>query len=96
MTDGRPVRRGGGSRQRRRQRSEAPPQPLQARRLRLNIVAEPTAENSFLTDEHTTARYMTEMWIPGMFERSDLGLWRDQGAVHLRERIKDRLSDLLH
>ena len=40
MSDGRPVRRGGGSRQRRRERSEAPPQPLQARRLRLNIVAE--------------------------------------------------------
>ena len=39
---------------------------------------------------------MTEMWIPGMFERSDLGYWRDEGAVHLRERIKDRLSDLLH
>ena len=39
---------------------------------------------------------MTEMWMPGMFERSDLGHWRDEGAVHFREWIKNRLSDLLH
>ena len=64
--------------------------------LAFDVIKRAAAENSFLTDEHTTARYMTEMWIPGMFERSDLGLWRDAGAVHLRERIKDRLSDLLH
>ena len=64
--------------------------------LAFDVIKRAAAENSFLTDEHTTARYMTEMWIPDMFERSDLGLWRDEGAVHLRERIKDRLSNLLH
>ena len=64
--------------------------------LAFDVIKRAAAENSFLTDEHTTARYMTEMWIPGMFECSDLGYWRDEGAVHLRERIRDRLSDLLH
>ena len=64
--------------------------------LAFDVIKRAAAENTFLTDEHTTARYMTEMWIPGMLERSDLGHWRDAGAVHLRERIKDRLSDLLH
>ena len=64
--------------------------------LAFDVIKRAAAENSFITDEHTTARYMTEMWIPRMFERSDLGFWREEGAVHLRERIKDRLNDLLH
>ena len=63
--------------------------------LAFDVIKRAAAENSFLADEHTMARYMTEMWIPGLFERSDLGRWREEGATHLRERIKDRLSDLL-
>ena len=52
-------------------------------------------ENSFLTDAHTMERYMAEMWIPSMFERSDLRLWQEEGNTFLREKIKDRLAEIL-
>ena len=63
--------------------------------LAFEVIKRSAAENSFLTDEHTNQRYMSEMWIPELFERSDLRLWQDQGARDQTARIKDKLADIL-
>lgn len=63
--------------------------------MAFDVIKRSAEENSFLTDAHTMDRYMTEMWIPSMFERSDIRLWQEEGATFLREKIKDRLAEIL-
>jgi len=63
--------------------------------LAFDVIKRSAEENNFLTDAHTMNRYMTEMWIPSMFERSDIRLWQEEGASFLREKIKDRLAEIL-
>ena len=61
----------------------------------VEVVKRAAKDNSFLTDEHTTARYMTESWFPPMFERSDSAAWLAGGARTMRDKIADRLRDIL-
>ncbi len=61
----------------------------------VEVVKRAAKDNSFLTDEHTTARYMTESWFPPMFERSDSATWLASGARTMRDKIGDRLRDIL-
>ena len=63
--------------------------------LAFDVIKRSAEENSFLTDAHTMERYMAEMWIPSMFVRSDLRLWQEEGNTFLREKIKDRLAEIL-
>ncbi len=63
--------------------------------IALEVIKRAAADNAFLTDPHTFARYETEMWIPGLFERSDVALWLEAGSTPMRQRIKDKLHDLL-
>ncbi len=63
--------------------------------LAFDVIKRSAEENSFLTDAHTMERYMTEMWIPSLFERSDIRLWQEEGNVFLREKIRDLLADIL-
>ncbi len=63
--------------------------------IALEVIKRAAADNAFLTDPHTYARYETEMWIPGLFERSDVSLWLESGSTPMRQRIKDKLHELL-
>ena len=63
--------------------------------IALEVIKRAAADNAFLTDPHTFARYETEMWIPGLFERSDVSLWLESGSTPMRQRIKDKLHELL-
>ena len=63
--------------------------------IALEVIKRAAAENAFLSDPHTYARYETEMWIPELFERSDVSIWLDSGSTPIRQRIKDRINDLL-
>jgi trimethylamine--corrinoid protein Co-methyltransferase len=63
--------------------------------LAVDVIQRSAKENTFLTDSHTTERYLQENWFPSLFERSDLSLWKDSGAKTMRAKIKDRLSTLL-
>lgn len=63
--------------------------------IALEVIKRAAADNAFLTDPHTFARYETEMWIPGLFERSDVSLWLESGSTPMRQRIKEKLHDLL-
>ncbi len=39
--------------------------------------------------------YRDAMWIPALFERSDLTVWRNAGGREIRDKIRDRLATLL-
>ena len=59
------------------------------------VVRRAVANNDYLTDEHTQARFMTENWYPGLCERSDADAWLEAGAVDMTARVNQRLRDLL-
>ena len=63
--------------------------------LAFDAIKRSASDNSFITDSHTIDRYQTENWLPGLFDRADVGRWQDEGAKDMREKIRDRLSDLL-
>ena len=63
--------------------------------IALEVIERAAPDNAFLTDPHTFARYETEMWIPGLFERSDVSIWLDSGSTPMRQRIKDKLNEIL-
>ncbi len=62
--------------------------------LAVDVVARAAAENRFLADAHTQATYRDAMWIPALFERSDLALWRAASAPKLRERLRTRVGEM--
>ena len=63
--------------------------------IAVEVVKRAAADNSYLTDEHTQSRFLTESWFPTLFERSDADAWLERGAVGLRARIRDKLSAML-
>ena len=63
--------------------------------LAFDAIKRSARDNSFITDAHTIERYETEMWLPGMFDRSDVGRWQEEGGKDMLEKTKDRLRDLL-
>jgi len=63
--------------------------------IALEVIKRAATDNAFLTDPHTYARYETEMWIPGLFERSDVSICLETGSTPMRQRIKEKLRDLL-
>lgn len=63
--------------------------------IAVDLIKRAAHDNTYLTDDHTVSRYLTENWIPNMMERSDVRQWQDQGAKDLREKIRDKLTDIL-
>ena len=63
--------------------------------LAVDVVKRAAMSTAYLTDSHTYDRYMDEMWMPGLFERSDLSVWLEGNAKPLQQRIRDKLADLL-
>jgi trimethylamine--corrinoid protein Co-methyltransferase len=63
--------------------------------LAFDTVKRCAADNGFISDEHTIKRYQTQNWLPGLFDRSDVGLWQEDGGRNMDEKVKDRLSGLL-
>ncbi len=61
----------------------------------VEVVKRAAKDNTFLTDEHTTARYMTENWFPPMSERSDSAAWQTGGSRTMQDKIRDRLRGIL-
>ncbi len=61
----------------------------------VDVVKRAAKTNAFLTDSHTTDRYLSENWFPPMFERSDAGLWLESGARTMQDKIRDRLDEIL-
>jgi trimethylamine--corrinoid protein Co-methyltransferase len=60
-----------------------------------DVVHRASADNSFLTDPHTLARYETGMWMPTLFRRESLEDWQED-AQELPDRLRDRLSSILN
>ncbi|UCF91124.1 MAG: trimethylamine methyltransferase family protein [Desulfobacterales bacterium] len=49
----------------------------------------------FLKDRHTVKHMRTEMWLPGLFERTFPGDWREAGSKTMNARIREKLFELL-
>ncbi len=61
----------------------------------VDVVARAAEDNSFLSDEHTYGRYLSEMWFPTLLGRSDVDRWLESGSIALEDRLKTRLDDIL-
>ena len=66
-----------------------------AETLAFEVTKRSAPTNDFLTDQHTQERYLTENWYPGLFERSDAEAWLLQGGKDMKQRIRQRLDDIL-
>jgi trimethylamine--corrinoid protein Co-methyltransferase len=49
----------------------------------------------FLTDEHTLAHFRSEFWRPGLLNRDPLEIWQQKGSLPLRERLRQRVQQIL-
>ncbi len=63
--------------------------------IAVEVVKQAAPNNGFLTAQHTQDRFLTENWFPNLFERSDADAWLERGGVDTRERIRQRINDLL-
>ena len=64
--------------------------------IALEVVKRSHHDNSYLTDQHTQDRFLTENWFPTLFERSDADAWLERGAHGMRTRIRDKLQTMLN
>ena len=69
--------------------------PVDSDTVAFEVVKRAAPDNAYLTDQHTQDRYLTENWYPNLFERSDADAWIENGSRDLRDRIGQRLGDLL-
>ncbi len=60
-----------------------------------DVVHRAAANNEFLMDQHTQDNYMGEAWMPRLFQRSDKDAWIEAGRHDMRDRISDKLNDIL-
>ncbi len=63
--------------------------------LAVEVSVRATAQNSFLSDEHTLAHMRRSMWSPALFRRSSLEDWQRAGSPSLQDRLRARLHELL-
>ena len=63
--------------------------------IAFDVVKRAAPDNSFLTDQHTQDRYLTENWFPALFERSDADVWLERGANDMRARVREKLRSML-
>jgi len=61
----------------------------------VEVVKRAAHDNTYLTDDHTTARYLEESWFPPLSERSDAAMWRDSGARTMQDKLCARLDEIL-
>ncbi|MCL6286102.1 trimethylamine methyltransferase family protein [Ruegeria sp. 2012CJ41-6] len=68
---------------------------IDADSIAVDVIRRASHDNSFLTDQHTQDRYLTENWFPSLLERSDADAWMERGSPDLRHRIRENLAQLL-
>jgi len=63
--------------------------------IAIDVVKRSAPDNSFLTDQHTQERYLTENWYPTLFERSNAEAWTNAGGRSAQARIREKLHHML-
>ena len=63
--------------------------------IAVEVIKRAALDNSYLTDQHTQDRYLSENWFPTLMERSDADAWLDRGRHDMRARIGEKLNDML-
>jgi trimethylamine--corrinoid protein Co-methyltransferase len=49
----------------------------------------------FLMEDHTLRHMRSEFWRPGLLNRDPLEIWQNKGAKPLRERLNERVREIL-
>ena len=60
-----------------------------------DVIRRAAKTGSYLSDEHTVKHVRTEMWLPALFQRTSLDSWRESGSKQIRQRIREKLTDVL-
>ena len=62
--------------------------------IAFEVVKRAAHDNTYLTDQHTQDRYLSENWYPNLFERSDADAWLERGGMDMRGRIRQKIDDI--
>jgi trimethylamine--corrinoid protein Co-methyltransferase len=60
-----------------------------------DIIMRSAKTSNFLSEKHTMKHLQDEMWFPELLERRSENVWRDEGAVSLQDRLREKLKTLL-
>ncbi|MFT5217927.1 MAG: trimethylamine--corrinoid protein Co-methyltransferase [Planctomycetota bacterium] len=68
---------------------------VNAETLAVEVVKRAAPNNEFLTDIQTQERFLTENWYPNLSERSDADAWLEAGKHDMKDRVNQRLREIL-
>jgi trimethylamine--corrinoid protein Co-methyltransferase len=68
---------------------------VNAETLAVEVVKRAAPNNEYLTDLHTQERFLTENWYPNLSERSDADAWIEAGSHDMKDRVNQRLREIL-
>ncbi len=68
---------------------------VKADTLALDVIKRAAPGNTFVSDGHTYAQYLGEMWLPELFTRSTIEDFLINGQTPLRARLQERISEIL-
>ena len=69
---------------------------IDADSIAVEVVKRSAPDNSYLTDQHTQERFLSENWFPDLFERSDADAWMERGSIDMRARARQKLAEILN
>ena len=68
---------------------------VNAETVAVEVIKRAAPNNEFLTDQHTQDRFLTENWYPNLSERSDADAWIEAGGHDMKDRVNQRLREIL-
>ena len=68
---------------------------VNAETIAVEVVKRAAPNNEYLTDLHTQERFLTENWYPNLSERSDADAWLEAGSHDMKDRVNQRLREIL-
>lgn len=63
--------------------------------LALDVIREVGPGGNFLAHDHTARHLRKELWFPGLMDRSRYPAWQQEGCKTLRDRVRERVAEIL-
>jgi trimethylamine--corrinoid protein Co-methyltransferase len=63
--------------------------------LALDVIDQVGPGGNFLSEEHTLNYFRTEFWMPELLDRSNWDTWMANGSKTLRQRVHERVLELI-
>jgi trimethylamine--corrinoid protein Co-methyltransferase len=64
--------------------------------LAFDVIQRVGKTGAFIAEDHTLEHARTEMWMPALFQRMSRPQWGESGGRTMHQRLKEKLTDLLH